>query len=284
MHKHLSAARISKYDEYYTQIKDVEDEVKHYAPWLKGKAVYCPFDSYDSAFTRFFTDNYHKLELKGLRCSSLNGTLYEYDGVKTIIRQTDGDFRSASCRGFFQECDVVITNPPYSKFREFFWLLTRYHKDYLVLGNKIALSYKEVFPEFKNGYCRIGYTMPSEFNTPFGTVTLSRLSQWYTSLPTPGKKSWRATKSIANYEYEWFDNYPARNIDRVDDIPCDYLGLMGVPITAINGFDYSNYEIIDLIARYAIINHGFNVRGKQLTEVDGHPRFSRLIIIKKVKE
>ena len=131
-----------------------------------------------------------------------------------------------------------------------------------------------------NGVIRFGYSIPNELLDPEGnTVKLTGLCRWFTNLDSNSPKTIRMF--TANYHpdlYQQFDYYPAINVDRSKDIPCDYDGLMGVPITALEHLDTNNYEIVDLIARYAVIDHSHDVKGHQLTEVNGNPKFSRLII------
>ena len=151
----------------------------------------------------------------------------------------------------------------------------------MVIANKNAISYKEVFPAIKDGVVRLGYTTPDFFQTPSGTLAnLSGLSRWFTTLPTPGKSYPTFTASISDRDYQYFDLYPALNTDRTCEIPTDYDGLLGVPISALDKLDLEKFELVDLIARYAVIDHSYDVRGRQLTEVKGKPRFSRLIINK----
>jgi hypothetical protein len=138
-----------------------------------------------------------------------------------------------------------------------------------------------VFPAIKDGVVRMGYTAPDYFQTPKGELAnLTGLSRWFTTLPTPGKTYSTFTASISDNEYQQFDLYPALNVDRTCDIPNDYYGLLGVPITALDKLDQEKFELVDLIARYAVIDHSYDVRGRQLTEINGKPRYSRIIINK----
>ena len=161
--------------------------------------------------------------------------------------------------------------------------LLDYGKDFLVIGNKNAISYKEVFTALQEGRVLLGYTTPNNFDTQTGTANLQGLCRWFTTLPTPDKTYWAPFACVNDREYHRFDLYPAINIDRTSDIPIDYDGLMGVPITALDHLDPEKFEIVDLIARYAVIDHTYDVRGRQLTEINGKPRYSRLII-NKLKE
>ena len=169
-------------------------------------------------------------------------------------------------------------------FPEYIRLLIGARVNFLIIGPKTAISYKEVFPQIASGRIHLGYTIPNEFTTPDGEkVLLRNLCRWYTTLPSCTPKS--IQMFTANYHpslYQQFDHYPAINVDHSKDIPCDYDGLMGVPITALEGLDTNRYKVVDLIARYAVIDHSHDVKGHQLTEVNGIPKFSRLIIKKRI--
>lgn len=281
MHNHLSNAKRAKNDEFYTRRVDVDGELGHHTSSFVGEVVLCNCDDDGSAFKDYFVENFHALGLQGLYCSGIAGELFEYDGDKATVSRIDGDFRSSDSTAIMQQSDIIVTNPPYSLFRPFFTQLLENEKDFLILGNKNAASFKVVFSAIKDGVVRLGYTAPDYFQTPSGTLAnLSGLSRWFTTLPTPGKSYPTFTASISDRDYQYFDLYPALNTDRTCEIPTDYDGLIGVPITALAKLDPEQYELVDLIARYAVIDHSYDVRGRQLTEVKGKPRFSRLIINK----
>lgn len=278
-HNHLSNAKKAKQDEFFTLPADVDAELAHYT--FEGKVVYCNCDDDGSAFKDYFVENYNELGFQGLYCSGITGELFEYDGDKSTVSRIDGDFCSSDSTAIMQRSDIVVTNPPYSLFRSFFTQLLESEKDFIILGNKNAVSYEEVFPAIKDGMVRLGYTTPNFFQTPSGTLTnLTGLSRWFTTLPTPGKSYPTFTASISDRDYQHFDLYPALNVDRTSEIPCDYAGWMGVPITALDYLDPERFEIVDLIARYAVVDHSYDVRRRQLTEINRKPRYSRLIIKK----
>lgn len=278
MHNHLSNAKRVKNDEFYTRRVDVEAELVNYTSSFNGKVVYCNCDDEGSAFMRYFVEAFHALGLQKLYYSCLAGESFEYDGSKMTVSRIDGDFRSSDSTKLLEQADIIVTNPPFSLFREYMAQLLEYGKDFLVIGNKNAISYKEVFPALQDGRIRLGYTTPNNFDTPTGTVNLQDMCRWFTTLPTPDKTIWTPTASVNDREYHCFDLYPAMNVDKTSEIPCDHHGLMGVPITAIDRLDPSKFEVVDLIARYAIIDHSYDVRGRQLTEINGKPKYSRLII------
>lgn len=283
MHNHLSNAKRVKNDEFYTRRVDVDAELVNYKSFFNGKVVYCNCDDEGSAFKSYFVENYYALQLQGLFCTGIDGESFEYDGSSMTVSKIDGDFRSSDSIKLLEQADIVVSNPPFSLFREYMAQLFDYGKDFLVIGNKNAISYEEVFPALKDGIVRLGFTTSNIFHTPMGTTNLQGLCRWFTTLPTPDKTFWTPTASVNDREYQSFDLYPALNVDKTSEIPCDHHGLMGVPITALGHLDPTKFEIVDLIARYAVINHTYDVRGRQLTEINGKPRYSRLII-NKLKE
>lgn len=274
----LKLSKKKKNDEFYTQYSDIQDELSYYPGQFPGKVVYCNCDDETSNFRRFFLTNFHSLGLKKLYCTSINGHYLEYDGCHMNEGTIDGDFRSPDCINILKQSDICVTNPPFSLFREFFTLLILQRKDFLIIGNKNALGYKEVFPFIKNGLCNLGYTHPNTFVTPDGsTIKLTGLCRWFTSFETQRKCSTQPTARFSD-QYLCFDWYPAINVDRVADIPCNYSGLMGVPITFLDTINRDSFCIVDLIARNAVCNPCYNKPGHQLTEIKGQPKYSRLII------
>jgi hypothetical protein len=241
--------------------------------------VYCNCDDDGSAFKDYFVENFNALGLQGLYCSGIDGELFEYDGDKTSVSRIDGDFRSSDSTAIMKLSDVIVSNPPYSLFRPFFTQLLENEKDFLILSNKNAVSCKEVFPAIKERVVRLGYTAPDYFQTPSGTLAnLSGLSRWFTTLPTPGKSYPNFTARISDRDYQHFDLYPALNVNRTSEIPCDYDGLLGVPITALEKLDPARFQLVDIISRYAVIDSTFDTPGHQLTEINGQPRYCRIIV------
>lgn len=280
-HDHLSNAKRAKNDEYYTRRIDVETELTHYTSSFSGKVVYSNCDDEGSAFRDYFVENFHTLGLQGLYCSGIAGKLFEYDGNKATISRIDGDFRSSDSKAIMRQSDIIATNMPFSLSRMFFSQMLEHGKDFIVIANKNAVSYKEIFPVIKEGVVRLGFTTPDFFQTPSGELAnLNGLCKWFTTLPTSNKIYSTFTTSISDRDYQYYDLYPALNVDRTSEIPCDYAGWMGVPITALDRLDPEKYEIIDLIARYAVLDHSYDTLGHQLTEINERPRYSRLIIRK----
>lgn len=280
-HNHLSNAKRAKNDEYYTRRVDVDAELTHYTHSFTGKVIYCNCDDDGSAFKDYFVENFHTLGLQGLYCSGIAGELFEYDGNKTMVSRIDGDFRSSNSMAIMQQSDIIATNMPFSLSRMFFSQMLEHGKDFIAIANKNAISYKEVFPAIKDGVARLGFTTPDFFQTPSGELAnLNGLCKWFTTLATPNKTYPTLTASINDREYQNFDFYPALNVDRTSEIPSDYDGLLGVPITALDYLDPEKFELVDLIARYAVIDPSYDTPGHQLTEINGQPKYSRLIIRK----
>lgn len=227
----LHRAKRNKNDEFYTKLSDVENELQHYKHHFKGKKIYCNCDTEESAFYKYFHNNYDTLGLSGLTtCSS--------------------DFRDQESIDFLKEADIVVTNPPFSLFREFVAQLVEYDKKFLIIGNKNAISYKEIFPLIKNNKLWLGCTIPTEFIRPDGSIDkLGTLTRWFTNLDMPKRHEELFTgvtyeRGMRKGLYQRYDNYDAINVDKVKHIPTDYEGAMGVPITYLDKYNPEQYEII----------------------------------------
>jgi hypothetical protein len=157
--QNLTAAKRAKNDCFYTQLKDIENELQHYTKHFPGKTIFCNCDSPDSNFVKFFTDNFHRLGLKKLIAVGYveggPGTLLTFDGTTTTVTalQGDGDFRSPESVALLQEADIIVSNPPFSLFREYVAQLTEYGKKYLIVGNVNAVTYAQIFPLIKGASC-----------------------------------------------------------------------------------------------------------------------------------
>lgn len=233
----LTKAKQAKNDEFYTQMSDIEKELQHYTQHFIGKAVYCNCD--DPTWSNFW--RYFHLNFKHFKLKKLISTHYdpkeptykmEYEGgndedyeVGTITPlQQNGDFRSPECIELLKEADIVVTNPPWSLFREYVAQLEEYHKSYIILGNKNAITYKEFFPLLKDNKVWLGYGGADNFDTPDGqTKKVNGLARWFTNLDIP--KRHEPLDLVEHYDPERFlkfDNYDAINVDRTLDIPYDY--------------------------------------------------------------
>lgn len=324
----LHKANKAKKDEFYTQLSDIENELKHYKEHFKGKVVLCNCDDPRiSNFFKYFSLNFEELGLKKLitTCyknqdinlfSSKNterSVYLEYLGDKngnsipdpeeigTKELKGDGDFRSKECIELLKEADIVVTNPPFSLFREYVAQLVEYNKKFIILGNVNAISYKEIFPLFKDNKMWLGPSISSGdrmFNIP-DDYPLNAAScgidergkrfirvkgvRWFTNLDN--KKRHEELILYKHYtpeEYPKYDNYDAINVDKTADIPMDYDGAMGVPITFLDKYNPKQFEIIDGIGRYSMLTGPTpETMGKYLTKVNNKPKYARVIIRKK---
>lgn len=268
----LHKAKDAKNDEFYTRIEDVAEELRHYKKHFAGKVVFCNCDDPTrSAFWRYFHLNFAELGLKKLISTHYDRTeptyKMEYEGgddndvevgVKTPL-EGNGDFRSKECLDLLDECDIVVTNPPWSMFREYVSLLVEHKKQFVIIGNKNSITYKEFFPLLKDNHVWIGYMSPSEFDTPSGmTKKVAGLGRWFTNLDIQKRHEklilWqlyydddRNPLPDAKERYPHYDNYDAINVGKVADIPIDYQGVMGVPITFLDKYNPEQFEIVGLL-------------------------------------
>ena len=255
----LYKARNAKNDEFYTKLADVSKEMIYYKKYFKDKIVYCNCDDPKwSAFWKYFHLNFDELGL-----TKLISTHYEKDeptyrmeytggddndievGVKTPL-EGDGDFRNQECLDILEEADIVVTNPPFSLFRKYVAVLMEHEKKFLIIGNKNAITYKEFFPLLKNEDVWLGYNSPSEFITPNGRTTkLNGLTRWFTNLGVAKRpEKLILQKKYTPEKYPTYNNYEAINVDRLSDIPVDYEGVMGVPISIMDKYNPDQFEIV----------------------------------------
>lgn len=251
----LHAAKTAKNDEFYTRLEDIENELKHYKSFFKGKTVYCNCDDpKESNFFKFFSMNFENYGLKKLITTGYNenghGYLYIYEGdsngnrmvddneIQVVELQGNGDFRSEECIQYLKESDVVVTNEPFSLFREYVKQLMDYGKKFLIIGNMNAITYKEVFPYIKNNQLWLGNNAVKEFIQPDGSVKKFGNILWYTNIPHAKRNQpldlWKKYTPIDNPLY---DNYLAFNVNKVAEIPCDKY----IDIT-INKNDYDKWK------------------------------------------
>ena len=253
--QNLLTAKNKKNDEFYTRLEDIQKELNNYKEYFKDKIIYCNCDDiYTSNFYKYFKDNFNKLGIKKIIATnlSLDNTAYktEFDNNSKESRtelRGNGDFRSEECIKLLQESDIIVTNPPFSLFREYIAQLIKYNKDFLIIGNMNAATYKEIFPLFKNNQVWFGYTSPKIFITPDRTEKKFGNILWYTNLES-GKRHCRIQlkeKYYGNEEnYPKYDNYDAIEVSKVINIPYDYYGLMGVPVTFLNKYCPEQFELV----------------------------------------
>jgi len=291
----LHKAKDAKKDEFYTQLTDIEKELKHYRSHFRDKVVYCNCDDPRiSNFFHYFSYNFEKLGLKKLIATcyknqevdlfSLNNSeraIYlEYDGDKTgrnvpdpseigiIHLKGDGDFRSRECIELLKQVDIVVTNPPFSLFREYVAQLIEYDKKFLIIGNVNAITYKEVFKLIKENKLWLGISIHSgdrEFGVPDDYPLKAagyRIDEkgkkfirvkgvrWFTNLDY--KERHEDLILYKKYDpsiYPTYDNYDAINVDVTNHIPTDYKGVMGVPITFLDKYNPDQFEILGITDR-----------------------------------
>jgi hypothetical protein len=319
----LTNAKKAKNDEFYTQLTDIEKEMRHYKDFFKGKVVYCNCDdARESNFFKYFSLNFEHLGLKKLISTGFKadgkGVVLIYEGDKNGNRivddneiivnelEGDGDFRSAECIEFLKECDVVVTNPPFSLFREYVAQLMGYGKKFLIIGNMNAITYKEIFPYIKNNELWLGcrtlgsdffFNVPEDYKEELMTTktqgggwkiidgeVMGRVASacWFTNIPHNKRNTeldlYRKYDTDA---YPKYDNYDAIEVSKVSEIPMDYEGVMGVPITFLDKYCPSQFEILDARNHTSIdklkSKSTFLVKDKD-SAINGKPTYARILI------
>lgn len=300
-HSNLRTAKKVKKDEFYTQLTDISKEMKHYKNHFKDKVVYCNCDDPRvSNFFHFFSYNFEKLGLKKLITTcyksqsmdlfsendSEQAIYLEYDGDKNnnnvpdpeeigiVELKGDGDFRSKESIELLKQADIVVTNPPFSLFREFISQLDEYDKKFIIIGNVNAITYRETFKLIKENKLWLGASIHSgdrEFGVPDDyplTAAGSRIDEngnkfirvkgvrWFTNLDYKERhEDLILYKSYTPEEYPKYENFDAINVNKTKDIPADYDGYMGVPITFLDKYNPDQFEIIGL----GISNSGIEI-------------------------
>ena len=254
----LGRARRKKNDEYYTRLEDIEAELQHYPDEFRDKIVYCNCDNPEmSNFWRYFKENFERFGLKKLVSTyyQKDALVYrtEYDG-ETVSRAPltgDGDFRSAECAEILDAADIVVTNPPFSLLREYIPLMVEHKKVFLIITSWTCPVYSKIFPYIRDGICQPGFTRPKFFDRPDGWVS-SINAMWMTSLAGDELPLtvWRKNQFLPLTEhykpekYKKYDNFDAIEVKYLKNIPCDYAGLMGVPVTYIQRHNPEQFELI----------------------------------------
>ena len=260
-HDNLNKARNKKNDEFYTRLEDVEKELDHYKHHFKDKIVYCNCDDpVRSVFWEYFHLNFKELELKRListyydKDNPVYKTIYEGGndeditvGIKTVL-EGNGDFRSKECTEILKDADIIVDNPPFSLSRtSYIPQLFKYHKKFLIIGDLNWITYKTIFPLLKNNSMWFGYNNVTEFKQPDGTTKKFGNKVWFTNLDIDKRhKNISLKKKYSENEYTKYANYDGINISKVSQIPCDYDGVMGVPITFMSQYNPDQFEIIGL--------------------------------------
>lgn len=281
----LQSAISAKKDEFYTQLSDIENELRHYREHFKGKTVLCNCDDPRvSNFFKYFALNFEILGLKRLICTcyknnqpdlfSMNECekavfiIYEGDKngnkipdleeIEVVPLKGDGDFRSAECVELLKQADIVCTNPPFSLFREYLAQLIQYGKKFLIIGNQNAIHYREIFPLIKDNQLWLGYGFNrncAHFITKYedvaadadhrqGMIRVSGVT-WYTNLEIQKRhEEIILYKTYNPSDYPKYDNFDAINVDKTSDIPVDYDGVIGVPITFMYKYCPEQFKIL----------------------------------------
>lgn len=250
--KNLRKANKVKNDEFYTFYKDIAKEMKYYKKELEGKVVYLPCDNPKwSNFYKYFKRNYKKLKLKGLIATYYDVT--NLITIKTIVRglveqkevlNNNGDFFLNT--EILNECDIVITNPPFSLFRDFIKILNDYNKQYIILGNINAITYKIVFKSIFYNKLFLGKTKINKFYTPTKEIK-SIACYWYTNIKIKKKIPFlKLTKKYSPEEYYKYLNYNGIDVNKAKDIPYDYNGVMGVSISFLEKMNDKQFQLVGL--------------------------------------
>ncbi|WP_070083750.1 adenine-specific methyltransferase EcoRI family protein [Lactiplantibacillus plantarum] len=304
----LHVSRAKKTDEFYTELSLIEDELKHYRDYFQDKIVFCNCDdpAY-SNFWRYFQLNFYKLGLKKLVSTHYESTKKSYkleiirqndkigqlsfmpDYVQTPLEQ-NGDFRSSECIEILKEADVVVTNPPFSLFREYINQLIEYKKKFIVIGNQNAVTYKEILPLVMENKMWLGYKsghfwfrVPDSYEEKKTDFKIDETGQkwrrmgnicWFTNIDI--EKRHENMTLFRNYipeKYPKYDNYNAIEVSRTADIPVDYFDVMGVPITFMTKYNPDQFLILG-DSRY----HDGQDFSDDINVIDGKTKFRRLLI------
>ena len=334
--KDLNKAKAAKKDEFYTRLEDIELELKHYRHHFKGKTVLCNCDDPRcSNFFRYFTLNFEVLGLKKViatcyknqdvdlfsqhTCEKAVYQIYEGDKnhnrkvdneeIEVKYLEGDGDFRSKECVALLEEADIVVTNPPFSLFRDFVALLVQHNKKFLIIGSQNAIKYKEIFPLIQANKIWLGtrsgnmeFTVPNDSEPRATRFWIDKNGQkwrslgnicWFTNLEHDKRhEELPLFRKYTPQEYPTYINFNAIEVSKTADIPCDYDGLMGVPITFMDKYNPDQFEIVGMsldLANMSIIR-------ERLGRNDGGPTFyiekngelvrlyDRIVIRRKVKK
>lgn len=283
--KNLNKAKEAKKDEFYTQLEDINNELKHYREHFRGKTVLCNCD--DPRVSNFFTYFAYNFEFLGLKklittcyknqdvdlfsqgqCEKAVYLVYEGDKngnhtpdaeeIGVMPLKGDGDFRSPECIELLKEADIVVTNPPFSLFREYVAQLIEYDKKFLIIGHQNAITYKEIFPLIMKNQIWLGYGFKGgagHFISHYedtatagdhkkGMIRVSGVT-WFTNLEIKKRhEDIILYKQFSDKEFPTYINYDAIEIGKTADIPFDYDGMMGVPITFLDKYNPEQFEII----------------------------------------
>ena len=329
LNRNLHAAKNSKKDEFYTQLSDIEKELKHYKEHFKGNVVLCNCDDPRvSNFFHYFSYNFETLGLKKLITTcyknqnrdlfseheSTRAIYLEYNGdtnnnkvpdpeeIGIVHLKDNGDFRSDECIELLKEADIVVTNPPFSLFREYVAQLIKYHKKFIIIGHQNALHYKEIFKLIKENKMWLGYGFKGNaahfINHSYedyatagdhkeGMIRVSGVV-WFTNLEIQKRhENLVLYKTYNPKEYPRYDNLDAIEVSKTNEIPCDYHGLMGVPDTFLAKHNPDQFELIGIpfgdLGKEIGVSKNHRGRTDIAITKDGKSRcpYSRIIIKRK---
>jgi hypothetical protein len=338
----LNTAKSVKNDEFYTQMPDIETELRHYKGQFRDKVIFCNCDDpYESNFFKYFAMRFNLFGLKKLIATCYIGSpiantelsLFDHEPVEnkttrsphkieivevddynkdgavdladveyllrnhknTLTRlKGDGDFRSTECIEILKQADIVVTNPPFSLFREYVSQLDEYEKKFLIIGDQNAITYKEIFKLIKENKVWLGidnggtkwFQVPSHYNIQTqtrikienGVKFFSKGSiMWFTNLDhTKRHKELKLYKAYNAKDNPKYDNYDAIEVSKFADIPVDYDGVMGVPLTFLDKYNPNQFEVLGLdryIEGNTMPNKRMHINGKEI--------YARILIRKK---
>lgn len=275
MAKILQSGKEKKNDEFYTKLTDIEKELRYYKEQFHGKVIFCNCDDpWYSNFFKYFVLQFKTLWLKKLITTHFSSAESSYkievqskniDQFIPYIKHTNifddteilqhfaiplegnWDFRSEESLQILKQSDIIVTNPPFSLFREYMAQLTEYDKKFLIIGNDNAITYKDVFALIKANQVWMWYTRAKEFMQPDGSIKkFGNIGRWTNLDVRKRHEELVLYKHYNPEEYPKYDNYDAINVDRITDIPIDYDGAIGVPITFIDKYNPDQFEILGM--------------------------------------
>lgn len=307
----MTQAKTNKADEFYTLYEDVEKEMINYKEQFKDKIIYCNCDDYSkSNFIKFFLNNFNKLELKKLIATSYNpdgkGMYYSYNGKETILGKTigNGDFRSKDCLELLRKSDIIVTNPPFSLFREYIELVMTYNKQIIILGNVNGVTCKQVWPYFQEQKLWFGpsissgdrkFYVPDEYPLEAAGCGIDENGRryikvkgvrWFTNMKSDLDKPFlELTQKYTSDKYSLYDNYNAIEVSKTKDIPMDYDGVMGVPITFLDKYCPEQFEILGITSSFdkneKIENLRSDPKHRNRSMINGKELYARILIKRK---
>lgn len=300
----LQKAKIAKNDEFYTQLSDIDKELRHYGRHFDGKTVYCNCDDfYTSNFINYFVLHFDDLKLKKLVATGFpvsdegKGKSYVFMLGKGTGRKMElvenrcdnafpaGDFRNGRSLALLEEADIVVTNPPFSLARKYLDVLFKYGRKFLLVGDLNWLTYSNVFPLVKENMVWTGYNHIKDFVRPDGTCRKFGNKLWITNLGRPERENALVLrKRFDPSSYQRYDNYDAVEVGKVNDIPYDYDGVMGVPVTFLERFDAGRFEIVGATESEGKgFSNGLWKGGTKQALVDGRRVYKRIFVKLKQK-